>query len=65
MFYSLREAIELYRTAKLTGQELFIFPLDLIPDDFSPVEEISSTSSLPSCLDSNSPSPMTQRLRVV
>lgn len=65
MFYSLREAIELYRTAKLAGQELFIFPLDLTPDNFSPIEEISFTSSLPSCFDSDSSNPVTQQLRVV
>lgn len=57
MFYSYSDAIALHHKARLSGQELYVFPPNLDPNDFNRQEVVSLIPSLVSQSESVLPQP--------
>lgn len=57
MFYGYSDAIALHHKARLSGEELYIFPPNLDPNDFNRQEVVSFVSSLASHSESVLPQP--------
>lgn len=57
MFYSYSDAISLHHKARLSGQELYVFPPNLDPNDFNRQEVVSLIPLLASQNESVLPQP--------